>query len=570
MSIFTFEGAITDSITSAPLENLRVDVYSGVQIGTDPLAKFTTDIEGTFVAVLDIDALVAADRLPGSSVASAYFRIFEHDIEVLNTRAQPWPFDAPTTQGSYVVDRKVTGHIHGTVADNKTGPIANAAVTIVRRLLDGGTPVDVELVATTSDARGRYRVSYTTNDGRPVNLFAKASTAAGTAIQSELVCNAPPVLTIDLIGGGDAWRGATELERLLDAISREVANDRLAGLTPEAVALLACASGQSAEHLTLLVAAQRSAAATGLSVDLFYGMARFGVGPDLHGVLAHTVLARRRAFDQALDANTVRCGEGNTVAALMVGLTDALYQFSLTEVSQPGRAAVYDIIKTSLAAAASHTPFLQRYAARTQQGEAFWSSLEIPAGTTPSADAQTIANNLPELKLAFTISSLLGGFLALQQKLGQLRAAGGFPTLRDMANISWPSWNGWVEEAISGGAQLPPNSAGKTGADAVVLYVDTVVADFDELFPSEVLRRSFTSSAVLSAPTTTFINNTPSFDLFHTDVDKFIAAGDAAAIFAGIPAADQATAIAEVKAIKRIGRLANKVPAVAKQLYEKG
>ena len=294
MSTFTFQGTIIDSITGATIEGLRVAVHSVDQTDTEPLLLVTTDTDGTFLSVLDVDALVSAGRLPAGGTATAYFRVTEGALEVLDTHEDPWLLRDAVTVGTLVVVREVVGYVDGIVADPKTGPIADANVELIRRQLSGTAPGDVILAQLTTADNGRYRLNYNLTDGRAVNLLARATTTSGQVIESELVCNAPAALTLDLIVGGGAWTGESERELLVEALAREVGTTRLEVLTSEAVELLACSTMQPADRVAMLVAAHQSALVTGMSVDLFYGMARFGVG----GIFT-TCWHRRSAHDSA-------------------------------------------------------------------------------------------------------------------------------------------------------------------------------------------------------------------------------------------------------------------------------
>jgi hypothetical protein len=238
-------------------------------------------------------------------------------------------------------------------ADGK--PLPAAAVQAVDRDLRG----EEMLGQSQTDPNGRYEIRYTANqfsrlEKSSADLVVRAINSAGVvAANSSILFNAPPEATIDLVVGGEEFRGPSEYEQLLAELSPLLPTGvSFADLTEDAthqdISFLAGETGQESPRIAFLAAAYRLAAKTSLSPEAFYALFRENLPTDLANLQA--------AGSQPLSAALVKALEENIVPASLRDHADAIVgRLVALDAEQPHFVVTPAVLYASLAEIA-HLP----------------------------------------------------------------------------------------------------------------------------------------------------------------------------------------------------------------------
>ncbi|MEM9458241.1 MAG: neuraminidase-like domain-containing protein [Myxococcota bacterium] len=554
MSIYDQEGTVIDSISGAGLAGVRVELWDVEQMAANALGEATTDQDGRFSMSVD-EAVI--DGILGFVPAGFYFRVFDGEVEIANTDNEvTWLLTHSIDSAKIVVERPLAIVVDGMVADATGGPIANADVQVHGRRTEAAGVVDTLLAQTPSNADGRFRLRHTVSDGRPINLIVQAYDGTGMLLaESSEISRASGSVSVELVVGGDRWEGPSELEQIDVALARELtaSGATVVGMAEDAARTLARTTSIEQERVVELAAAATLADATTVPREVFFGLARDGLAPDLHDLMVVGADLRQTAFENAVARGAVPALPGITTNDLMQQLSDALVVFAMGEVSTPDRPAIKDIVASSQVDPSRHQDFIRLFVERTGTDEDFWQAVSSAESEgTPVFSAEDVE----ELQTIIRCTQALQGWVAPLQQLTLERAGGQYPTFRSIAAIERSSWVSMVQ-ATGPSIEFPSHVPGQTEQERLDHYVDAVIEALDAAFPNDALRRELTGSSALSAHAKTLLDNTPDVDLRTADLAKYTANNPGSA-FAGIAPGDQASALAEVQTVQRLFTLTSK------------
>ena len=145
---------------------------------------------------------------------------------------------------------------------------------------------------------------------KTADLRVRAYDAAGRELASSpILFNAGQEEFVDLVVGGEAYRGPSEYEQLVTLLTPLVQGlsfDQLAEDDKhQDVTFLASETGEDGEHIAFLILAHRHQKKTQLPPEIFYGLFRQGMPTALPALVAQSPDILRRALIGAVDANII-------------------------------------------------------------------------------------------------------------------------------------------------------------------------------------------------------------------------------------------------------------------------
>ncbi len=566
MSIYDHEGTVLDSISGAGLSDLQVEVWDTEEQAPEPLGEATTDADGRFSMSVDEEAV---ESVLGTFPEQVSLKVMENGVELTDPVHRPtWELTHSVRSSQIYLGLPLDLRIDGVVADAQGGPIADVDVQVLSRRAEEAGVVELLLTRTDSNAEGRFRMRHTVLDGRPTNLVVRAFDGAGTLIaESDPVVRATGQVDVELIVGGPTWQGRTEAEVLDATLARDLAASgaSLAAMEQDAARTLAGSVEADGDRVVELATASTLAQSTGVPRDVFYGLARQGMPADMHALVAAGADLRQQAFDQAISKRVVPPTAGVATTSTMQQLSDALVSFAMEEVSTPDRPAVKDILASSLVAGAVHQPFVRLFVERSGTDADFWQTV---AEEQVAGEPVFSAEDIDELQTVVRCAQVLQGWVAPLQQLAVQRGQGQYSDFRSVAAIPRGAWVSMVQQTSSP-IVFPSHVPGETEQAKLDHFVDAVVANLDEAFPNDALRRDLGGGEELSLDAKAVLAATPDVDLRTANLDDY-AASNGGSIFAGLANPNdpdaQASALAEVKAVQRLFAITSKSAQVQKLL----
>jgi len=213
-------GQVIDQTTRKGISDLHVEVWDRDKKNNDMLGRSLTDAEGRFAIAFEDSKFNdgGVDTWP-----DVYLKVFAGKNVVYNTEAQPimnWtPHHAPLVievsppmplEGEpYVVT--------GRVLRGDGPPVSSAEAHALHKNLRS----EILLGSGRVDALGRYSIRYSPPDGmKQVDLIVQAihpETGAELATSAPIF-DAKKTEAVDLVVGGDKYRGYSEYERIAQAV----------------------------------------------------------------------------------------------------------------------------------------------------------------------------------------------------------------------------------------------------------------------------------------------------------------------------------------------------------------
>lgn len=230
----------------------------------------------------------------------------------------------------------ITGEV-----DERTAGAINAAVDAIqkqsrRSVIQGqvrrqdGSPMPAVMVrASDKDLRseqflseaftneqGFFRMEYTSDqfrraEKRSADLIVRAFSATGTQLsESDILFNAPPVATVNLVVEPRPEARPSEFERLTAELNPALEGVQFADLTDEDIAFLVGETGGETgidhrQRIEFLRQAARLSRETRLPAEAFYGWARQGLSLVLEELLTQPRQRLRSALEAAIEENII-------------------------------------------------------------------------------------------------------------------------------------------------------------------------------------------------------------------------------------------------------------------------
>jgi hypothetical protein len=385
-TIHTLTGTLISKATPPEsVGGLRIELLDSQSIFTGLVGLGESDADGGFVIRLT-DEDVAA--MFGERPPEVYLRVIQNDRDVLADTAgkQTWRIDGRTTTVQLPVNGaigtiedleqlQVRGHVYHTT----DGPISGVTV----KAYDVNVGAEQLLGQATTDSRGAYSIVFDQGDlfsGKHLaDLRMKAEVGGTPFIISDIRCQAPPSVVIDLIDGGTEYRGPTERTTVLAAVGAALGGGDPASLTDDEVEQLACSANRGIDEVRTLRGAallKNDSDFSDVSEDALYGLLRQRVPEAKRDLLALPAPQLTSALGAAVAANQVGLST-DEVDAEVAGLVLAQVRLAVDITPDPGTICnLGDVLKIFLDDAHARA-FVERYSRRESTLESFCDDLTL-------------------------------------------------------------------------------------------------------------------------------------------------------------------------------------------------
>ena len=264
---------------------------------------------------------------------------------------------------------------------------------------------------------------------------------------SPVLFNAGQEETLDLVVGGEVYRGPSEYQQLVTQLTPLLHGLTLGELSEDDehqdVTFLSGETGQDIQLITLLVAAHRLLKETEVPAEAFYGMFRQGLPTNLPVLLAQSRDVQRRALVRSAAANIIPPSFGAEADAIVERLKVLVVAQALKQSSDSGGpATLSDLLGVALADTGLRQDFLGAYADHTGPMEEFWGNLAArPEFKDRVADAQR----------TLQLGALTGNHLPLVRELQRIQLKGEITSLADLACFDVEGWLSVISRTGDGG-----------------------------------------------------------------------------------------------------------------------
>ena len=389
-----------------------------------------------------------------------------------------------------------------------------------------------------TDARGFYAIGYNPPPGvNAVDLVVRVTVVKpdqDIAHFTAFVCDARRLQVVDVIVGGESYRGFSEFERLTSAVQPHLDGASLVALDAEDIELLACKTAQDALLIAYLVVANRYKERTEIAAAVFYGFFRRGLPTSLPALLSQQSRVQRDALKAALAANVVPAALERAIDDILRQLKQAAVNLALASPEGQENTSLTGLLNTTGLSVADQNALLARYALHKGTIEEFWAALK----QDQSFDPATTAN----LQYTLQLGMLAGGYVPM---VAELQATSEISSVQDLVGLPAQDWLALVEKTGT-----PPNTPGETPAEQVRNYAKTLRQTLERAFPTQTivegLRLTQPESDLIK-----FFDNSLDF-AFTSNVDRYLD-DHADTAFTGV--SDVPALIKQIKSMQRLYRL---------------
>jgi hypothetical protein len=471
---YVVRGLVLDRSDYQGIDGCRVEAWDASQRVGDLILYARTDADGAFLMELTEEDKLA---IFGDRTATLYFRVFDGttanvifeeraaDLWVLNPRpaeARLITSAVLTVAESGLASAVVRGRVSGAAGGVSGAHVAAYDDTMGTLTLLGAS--------VTTDARGRYRITYDPaalpNGKQHPDLVVKAFSDSGLMTQiaaSGRRCRAPAMATVDLVKAGERWSGPSAYRVAADTV-QGLLGSAPGELTEEEREQLSCSTRLPRSDVDALVGATKLASTSNpLSVELAFGLLRRGVPEERGKFFLHSKRVVRQQLRAALDENIVPQTLEASLEALLDSWTDAAATWAL-EPRATGKCGLYEVLTAAgVTSSADQQSFATAYCDNEQPLEEFWSGLEALS-----------SSQRDDVKLALQWWSLARGHKPLLDYLAANKAT--YPTLEDLCALSE---EGWRDILTAGGVGAPssiPTPGDLTAEDAYARVLALTIA----------------------------------------------------------------------------------------------
>ncbi|HEY6400326.1 MAG TPA: hypothetical protein VI479_02880, partial [Blastocatellia bacterium] len=517
---FQILGQVIDRATRKGISDLRVEAWDRDKKNNDLLGQSLTDADGHF----NIAFAEAKFSDGGADVQpDVYLKVFVGKNVVYNTEAQPiknWtPQHAPMViEVNLPMPPEGKPHVvSGRVLRADGPPVSGVEVQALHKNLRS----EILLGRKGVDDRGRYSIRYSPPDGiKHIDLVVRAIRPEIDAelATSDLICHAKKMEVVDLVIGGDKYRGYSEYERIAQAVEPYLDGATIGELTGPDVELLECKVQQNPVYIAYLVIANRHAQRTQAPAAAFYGLFRMNLPTQLPTLLSQRPQAQRSALEEALKANIIPGSLEGRVNEILLRLRRAVAQLALEMSEGQESVSLGPLLSGAGLSTEQQVALLTRYSLYQGTIQEFWASLK----SDPDFGQPGVVEGL---QFTLQLGALASGYAPLVQKLRERRDAGQIGSVQDLAALRHADWLALVEKA---GA--PPGTPGATDSERKENYAKSLGRTVEIAFPTpSIVAGPKRGNSPQHQNLLRFFDNSPDFT-FETNVDRFLKEKGAAAL----------------------------------------
>ena len=383
-----------------------------------------------------------------------------------------------------------------------------------------------------TDNVGHYEIAYTSAqfarlDKKSADLIVrayqdeKALAANQPMANSAIIFNAKEVETVDLVVGNAEFRGPSEYEQigaelkpLLEGVPPAAAI-LVADLTDEEILFLAGETELDVQHISFFAAAAKLGKRTGLATEIFYGFARENLPTDLSALLAQNKQVHRRALEDAVSANIIPSGFGQTIDQTLEQLQQTAVKQAFEASTVPGRASPGELLKTSDIPDSKLTEFLTLQVKHEGSPEEFWKNLHANPSLAAVAD---------DLQFTLQVGALTQNYLPMAQQIQAMKRSRKITTLRDLAKMDANDWKQIITTRVERGIAIvgfPPDTPGNNDQEKIDGYAASLTRFIEAQFPTDFLAARIQKDTLPGKDDlAAFFTANPGFDLKTSRIDK--------------------------------------------------
>ncbi|MDC0743173.1 Tc toxin subunit A-related protein [Polyangium mundeleinium] len=537
---YILTGRVVDIQTGQGLPDVRVEAWDKGRLCNDLVACTFSDALGIFRIVLETRHLreLFLDRVP-----VLFFRVFEGVTCIASTeRSVVWRVDRPESAVRIELNRSTSTRsftpgpfiVRGRVVTAAGAPRAGLVVRAYNRNLR-----EEQLLgeATTSDT-GSYRIAYAADklaqdfeytgtlldvalfDPGPgrghrksaADLVVRVYDAERAVTAEKKLCHAPPTATVNLVMGGEIYRGPSAYERLVLLLAPAIRSASLTDLTGEDIRHLACSLRLDLDDLDALVTATQLARALGIHPAALYGLFHEGLPRERHGLLMTRPSEQLRALLLALEHNLIPAMLREQVDAILAALHKAAVQLAFEPVETG--ISLGDLLAIVLPARDAQEALVSAYLQYEGPVDSFWQGLrELPLFKEEGL--------VDRVQLAVQLATLSRHHLPLVRALDEWRRSGKWSSLADLARLAVPDWLGFLEKGVDGAPiGAPPDLQGADDKEKIANYALLLTDTLANTLPTAALAGQLQGKA--DQDLALFFSKNPDFEIGKTQVRSYL------------------------------------------------
>ncbi|PWT71279.1 MAG: hypothetical protein C5B59_18405 [Bacteroidetes bacterium] len=460
--------------------------------------------------------------------------------------------------------------VHGTVRDQWQQPLRKNLVAA----FDKDIRSEQTLGEIFTDDNGYYEIDYNLQkfaetDKLAADVFLRLYDSAKKLLkQTDIVYNAPSDLTLDVTLSTQPFRGISEFEEMLAAITPYTGKLPLTTLTENAdtqdITFLTNKTRLQQEKVRFFAMAYNFEAQTKVSAIVFYGLLREGVPADrmqnllqnisaptyqqlaaqkLDGIMHEKIDTLMQALQHAINDNIVPFSLTATLERIREELLSAIKDYSA---NHPGTGDHSSIFQTVQIAGLTEEQTKQAIGLLTQHKG------DIDSFFTSLGSIDEFKGTTEKLGVAFQLNSVNGDHLALTDVLVNKAGINTDDALKSLAGKTAADW-----EKILTAEKLdvPAGTMGKTPQDKLKTYAATLEDRFTKKFPTAAFAARLQSDSGSKIPGSQELGNFlaahPEFDLIKYRVGTFMT--DQAK---GISEKSKSTLTGQFRRVQRVFKLA--------------
>ncbi len=484
------------SRVSAGVGGLRVEAWDKDLLVDDFVAEAITDEQGAFHLEFAANRFreLFFDREP-----DLFFRVYRDKGLIKSTEDSVlWNVKARDTEVVIEVDVEASKEpgkktqpltVRGQVRTADGRPLKGHLV----RAFDKDLRNEELLGETKTDNAGRYEIGYSPERFRraekaSADLIVRALDAQGTVVaESSILFNAEPQATVDLVAGGEAYRGPSEYDQLVETLSPLLDGLAFAELSEDGqhqdVSFLSGETGQDPQRITFLITAHHLLKETDVPAEAFYGMFRQGLPTQLPALLAQSPDVQRRAVVRSAQANIISLAFADKADTIVEQFKSLVVREAMKQPPDGGdeRATLSDLLGVALPETQLREDFLNAYVSHSGPVEEFWKTL---------AAQPDFKERVQDVQRTLQLGALTGNHLPLVKELQRRQQAGEITALSDLTRFDE---NGWLKMITtdSGGGVIgaPPGVPGLDDAERARTYARAMSHLVEDAFPTTFVAR---------------------------------------------------------------------------------
>jgi len=378
----------------------------------------------------------------------------------------------------------VRGQIHQTDG----GPLGVGEI----RAFDADLRSRQELGKGAWDAEGRFEITYKAEsfaraEKRSADLTFQIENQAGLPMESfklfalqdgrrvaveapQIVFNAPPVATVEIVIGDGEFRGPSEFERYVTELTPVLQGVPFAELKEEEkikdVTFLFRETRIDPQHIAFLILAHRLALKTDLPPEVFYCFFRQNLPTRLQAILALHPEVQRSALETGFRTNLIPARLRKELARILARLQELIVEHAFREPEVAGKYSLSALLSTALPAQELQRNLLSQYVQHKGAIQEFWKALR-------SDPAFSTSGIVDKVQYTLQFGALTGNHLPLVKDLQQ---DGSIKSLRDLAKLDADAWLQRINKKVDGQPiGFPPEVPGKDDAEKARNYATAMV-----------------------------------------------------------------------------------------------